>query len=85
MLVVVPAAWLAIAGFFVALCRMAHGVPQPSAESRAVRVASPLAEPHTVAAGLVVWEQEPPDVERELRRLMLRGRGAPPRGAQSAA
>jgi hypothetical protein len=85
-LAVVSVAWLLIAGFFVALCRMAHGVHGPTGKpSASARSAHSAAVPHTIAAGLVVWEQEPPDLERELRKLMLRGRGAPTRGARSAA
>ena len=85
MLAVVSAAWLALVGFFAALCRMAHGIREASTEPTAARLANPLAGPHTIAAGLVVWEQEPPDVEQELRKLMLRDRGARPRGARFAA
>jgi hypothetical protein len=73
-------AWLALAGFFVALCRA-------TGASSVVRREAPLptnAVPSPIAAGLVVWE-EPANVEAELRRLMLRDRGARPRGAPFAA
>src|ERR1700727_306778 len=85
-LAVVPAAWLVLAVFFAALCRMAHADHASYAEQAASveQAAGAIPVPHTIAAGLVVWE-EPPNVERELRKLMLRGRGAQPRGAQSAA
>ena len=85
MLAATSVAWLVLAGFFAALCRMAHGIREATGEPSPAPLANPLAARHTIAAGLVVWEQEPPDVEQELRKLMLRDRGARARGARFAA
>ena len=72
MLITALAVWLALLLFFVALCRMAaykDGRGGASAE----RSSESLAVAHTVAKGLVVWEDRQPAVAlRDMRERRLR-------------
>ena len=72
MLITALAVWLVLLLLFVALCRMAaykdgRGSTSPQSSS-----AEPFAVARTVAAGLVVWEDQPAVALRELSDLRLR-------------
>ena len=76
-LIAALATWLVLVFFFVVLCRIAASADGRDATLTERYPAGSATGPRTLAAGLVVWEEEP--------EVMLRDRRARARGARGRA